>query len=40
VDFLEAVDVVCMECHYLCEETCAACSVRKTCEETENKNQV
>lgn len=28
--FLEAVDVVCMDCAFLSEEVCATCPVRKT----------
>lgn len=35
MDFLDAVDIVCIECHYLNEETCATCPVRKTVEEKE-----
>jgi len=31
-DFLSAVDTVCINCHYLGEETCAGCPVRKTCD--------
>lgn len=30
--FFDAVDVVCMECHFLSEETCSNCPVRKTCD--------
>ena len=31
--FLDAVDVVCLDCHYLSEETCETCPVRKTVDE-------
>ena len=31
--YLEAVDIVCMECHYLSEETCSECPIRKTTDE-------
>ena len=37
-NFLKAVDIVCMKCHYLSEETCANCPVRKTCNEQEKNN--
>lgn len=40
MNYLEAVDIVCMECHYLNEETCSECPVRKTADENsrmENK---
>ena len=30
IEFLEAVDVVCINCVCLSEETCANCPVRKT----------
>lgn len=33
MNYLEAVDIVCMECHYLSEETCSDCPVRKTADE-------
>ena len=36
MNFLEAVDIVCMECHYLSEETCLECPVRKTADEKES----
>ena len=29
-EFLDAVDVVCLDCYYLSEETCETCPVRKT----------
>lgn len=31
-EFLDAVDIVCINCHYLSEETCESCPVRKTCD--------
>ena len=31
-EFLSAVDTVCINCHYLGEETCAGCPVRRTCD--------
>lgn len=31
-EFLDAVDTVCINCHYLSEETCESCPVRKTCD--------
>ena len=31
--FLEAVDTVCINCHYCREEVCETCPVRKTCDE-------
>ena len=37
IDFFDAVDVVCLDCHYLSEETCANCPVRKTVEEKNAK---
>lgn len=38
--YLDAVDVVCLECHYLSEETCETCPVRKTVTEKEDNNKV
>lgn len=32
ISFLEAVDIVCLECHFLSEENCSKCFVRKCCE--------
>lgn len=32
-EFLEAVDTVCINCHYCREEVCETCPVRKTCDE-------
>ena len=37
-NFLKAVDIVCMKCHYLSKKTCANCPVRKTCNEQEKNN--
>ncbi len=31
--FFEAVDTVCINCHYCREEVCKTCPVRKTCDE-------
>ena len=36
-EYLDAVDVVCINCHYLSEETCENCPVRKTCDDIYNK---
>lgn len=36
--YIEAVDIVCLECHYLEEDTCDKCPVRKTVEE-KNKEE-
>lgn len=30
--FLDAVDIVCLYCHYGNDETCGGCPVRKTCD--------
>lgn len=35
--FLEAVDIVCMNCLKLSEENCKNCSVRFTCDELSKK---
>ena len=32
-EFLEAVDKVCINCHYCREEVCETCPVRKTVDE-------
>lgn len=32
-EFLDAVDTVCINCHYCKEEVCDTCPVRKTCDE-------
>ena len=32
-EFLEAVDTVCINCHYGNDEVCETCPVRKTCDE-------
>lgn len=32
-EFLDAVDMVCINCHYCIEETCETCPVRKTVDE-------
>ena len=37
INFFDAVDVVCLDCHYLSEETCATCPVRKTCDEKQKE---
>ncbi len=31
-EFLDAVDMVCLYCHYGNDETCGNCPVRKTCD--------
>lgn len=31
--FLDAVDMVCINCHYCKEEYCETCPVRNTCDE-------
>lgn len=35
--FFEAVDIVCMDCHFASEETCKDCPVRKTCDAMNEK---
>ena len=35
--YFDAVDVVCINCHYLSEGTCENCPVRKTCDDIYNK---
>ena len=37
MSYIEAVDKVCLECHYLNEETCSKCPVRKTVQEMEEE---
>ena len=32
-EFLDAVDTVCINCHYGNDEVCETCPVRKTCDE-------
>lgn len=32
-EFLEAVDTVCINCHYGNDDVCETCPVRKTCDE-------
>ena len=32
-EFLDAVDTVCINCHYGSDEVCETCPVRKTCDE-------
>lgn len=32
-EFLDAVDTVCINCHYCREEVCETCPVRKTVDE-------
>ena len=36
--YLDAVDVVCVNCHYLDEKTCEKCPVRKTCDDVYDSN--
>ena len=37
INFFDAVDTVCLDCHYLSEETCVNCPVRKTVDEKNAK---
>lgn len=39
-EYLNSVDVVCINCHYLSEETCETCPVRKTCDEIKEKGKI
>ena len=32
-EYLDAVDMVCINCHYGSDEVCETCPVRKTCDE-------
>ena len=32
-EYLDAVDTVCINCHYGSDEVCETCPVRKTCDE-------
>lgn len=32
-EYLDAVDTVCVNCHYGNDEVCETCPVRKTCDE-------
>lgn len=36
--YLDAVDDVCINCHYLNEKTCETCPVRKTCDDVYESN--
>lgn len=33
IDYFDAVDIVCLDCHYLSEDECSDCPVRKTVDE-------
>lgn len=33
MDYFDAVDIVCLDCHYLSEDECSNCPVRKTVDE-------
>lgn len=37
--FFDAVDMVCINCHYCREEVCENCPVRKTCDELQTVKQ-
>ena len=37
--YFDAVDDVCINCHYLSEETCESCPVRKTCDDVYNSDE-
>lgn len=38
-EFLNAVDVVCINCHYCKEEICETCPVRKTVDEKSEEQE-
>ena len=40
IKYLDSVDVVCINCHYLSEETCETCPVRKTCDDVYKNRKV
>lgn len=39
-EFLDAVNTVCINCHYCREEVCKTCPVRKTVDELSNATQL